>query len=351
METRKLARIEKILKISPIKNADAIEVARVGGWDVVVKKGQFDVGNKVVFFEVDSWVQNSLAPYLTPKGHSPKVYEGVEGNRLRTIKLRGQISQGLIMSLEDVEKWLVEENGVDLDNGLDQRQVGEDLTAFLGIKKYEPPLPAQLAGDVVGLFPSFIAKTDEIRCQSMDYASYAGTGGWTVTEKLDGSSMTVFLNGDKYGVCSRNLEMKLDSANAASNTLITTAISLKLEEKLRKLGRNLAIQGELIGPGIQKNKYKLDKHQFRPFTVFNIDTFSKLPSAEALQVIEELGLTPVPVLSTSYALPQTTDELLKEAEGKSELNNNTEREGIVLRSASSAVSFKAISNKFLLKCE
>ena len=101
---RKMATVRKINAIGPIEGADAIEVATVGGWKVVAQKGLYNVGDLAVYFEIDSWIPNTLAPFLTKPGQHPKVFEGIEGERLRTIKLRGQISQGLLMPLEEACK-------------------------------------------------------------------------------------------------------------------------------------------------------------------------------------------------------------------------------------------------------
>ena len=97
---RKMARIVKIDAINPIPDADAIEVATVGGWKVVVKKGEYSVGQLAIYCEIDSFIPTTIASFLTKPGHTPKVYEGVEGERLRTVKLRRQLSQGLLLPLE-----------------------------------------------------------------------------------------------------------------------------------------------------------------------------------------------------------------------------------------------------------
>jgi hypothetical protein len=148
---RKLASIRKINLVEPIEGADAIEVATVDGWKVVVKKNEFKVGDLVVYFEIDSWVPTGLAPFLS-KGKEPREYNGIKGERLRTIKLRGQISQGLILPYAICGK-ICEE--------------GEDVSELLYIQKYEAPIPAQLAGQVKSTFPSFIPKTDQERVQNI----------------------------------------------------------------------------------------------------------------------------------------------------------------------------------------
>lgn len=159
---RKLASIRRIAEVKPIDKADAIEAVRVDGWWVVAKKGEFKVDDPVVYFEIDSWIPTEIAPFLTKPGHYPKEYEGVKGERLRTVKLRGQVSQGLVLPLNILSgEWC------DCCEDCPYSE-GDDVTDTLKIKKYEPPVPAQLAGTVKGLFPSFIRKTDQERCMSGD---------------------------------------------------------------------------------------------------------------------------------------------------------------------------------------
>ena len=149
---RALATIRVIEAINPIPNADAIDVASIGGWNVVVKKGAHQVGEKVVYLEIDSWVPEHLAPFLNT-GSPAKEFEGVVGYRLRTKKLRGVVSQGLILPTPPGQ--------TDVFND------GDDLTELLNIKKYEKPVNAQLAGIARGNFPSFIPKTDQERIQNL----------------------------------------------------------------------------------------------------------------------------------------------------------------------------------------
>lgn len=175
---RKLATVETISEIKVHTNADSLELATIRGWQCVVLKGQFKPGDMVVFFEIDSWIPTEIAPFLS-KGHEPRVYEGVRGERLRTVKLRGELSQGLVMpiSILDSKRILSSESlqwGVrtwneqwqDWDYIIVNGEPGADVTELLGIQKYEPPVPTQLAGNTKGNFPSFIRKTDQERCVS-----------------------------------------------------------------------------------------------------------------------------------------------------------------------------------------
>lgn len=336
---RKLATIRKIDALRPIEGADAIECAVVGGWTVVVKKGEYAVGDLAVYLEIDSWVPNELAPFLS-NGKEPREFNGVKGERLRTVKLRGQLSQGLLLPIESALP------GKDRD--FFWSQVGYDVSSALGVQKYEPPVPAQLAGEVEGAFPGFIPKTDQERIQNLT-AELEGWKAeklsWEVTEKLDGSSMTVFVRDDEQGVCSRNLNLKENE----NNTFWKVAIENQLIEKIRRIGRNLALQGELVGEGIQKNRYKLKGQDFFLFDIYDIDAGRYLNPTERAALAIALEIKHVPVLKSEKVLEDcTVDDILKWAEGPG-FQGGMEREGLVFKCTEREVSFKAISNKFLLK--
>lgn len=235
--------------------------------------------------------------------------------------------------------------------------VGTDLTSVLGIKLYSTPIPAQLTGQIRGNFPSFLKKTDEERIQNMEWVlNEYPTEPFYVTEKLDGTSFTAYYNNGVFGVCSRNFDL----FETAENTHWRVARELKLEEKLREYGNNVALQGELLGEGIQKNRYKLKGQDVYFFNIFNIDTFDYFNYKMFSNRLFEMGLKSVPVVSPveGYFLPSTMEELLEYSQGKSQLNPQQEREGIVLRPFENIVhpkygriSFKVISNKYLLKYE
>jgi RNA ligase (TIGR02306 family) len=338
---RKLATIRKIDALRPIPDADAIECAVVGGWTAVVKKGEYAAGDLAVYCEIDSWIPHALAPFLS-KGKEPRVFDGIAGERLRTMKLRGQLSQGLLLPLSTLT--MVES---ELFEGL-------DVSFPLGIVKYEAPVPAQLAGEVKGMFPGWIQKTDQERVQNLkeelDYW-LREQHVWEVTEKLDGSSMTVYLRDGEFGVCSRNLELK----PSETNSLWKVAVRNDLELKLRRANRNLALQGELIGEGIQGNPYKQKGQEFFLFDIYNIDTSKYFTPAERRAFVEEHDIKHVPVLAFGAELADTLgvnsiDGILRFAEGKSVMGMiGCEREGVVFKSKAMQCSFKAISNKFLLK--
>ena len=339
---RKLATIRKIDQVNPIEGADAIEVCTIGGWKVVSQKGLYKEGDLAIYCEVDSFIPTTIAPFLTKSGHFPKQFNQIEGERLKTIRLRGQISQGLLLPLSLIS------NGESYGVPFILRD-GEDITEFLGIQKWEAPIPAQLAGSIKGSFPSFLQKTDQERIQNLkaELVNWVQANAtWEVTEKLDGSSMTVYVRDGEVGVCSRNLELKEN----INNTFWKTAIQSGLIDKLANFGQNIAIQGELIGPGIQNNIYGLSSHEFRVYDVFNVDTYEYLTPPLRRELCDKLDLLHVPVLAQRTLLIDNVEALLESAEGQSEMAKKPlGREGLVFKCHEEQISFKAISNVFLLK--
>lgn len=347
---RKLARIVQIDSILPHTNADALELAIIGGWQVVVKKDQFNSGDMAIYCEIDSFIPTYVAPFLTRDGHEPKVFNGVQGERLRTVKLRGEVSQGLLLAIPNYNyPFSVTVDNIDLD-----------LTELLEIQKWEAPENPQLAGQAKGSFPSFIHKTDQERCQNLVkeiQQSFETEEVFEQTIKLDGSSMTVYCNGGEIGVCSRNQDLKINDENA-ENSFIKTAFNTNIGFALLSLfvhyERSIAVQGELMGPGIQGNKEKLTEHKFFIFDIFDITAQRYLLPDERQKCLNDLttfGYTGdhVPTLETCKLQTSKIDEILLAAEGPSLFAN--QREGIVYKSITRDFSFKTISNKWLLKNE
>ena len=328
---RKLATIRVVAETRAIEGADAIELALVDGWRCVTKKGEFAVGDAVIYCEIDSFLP-VREDFEFLRKSSLKVMDGREGFRLRTVKLRGQISQGLLLDPSILGR---------------KAAIGEDVTEELGIVKYEPPIPACLGGDVVGGFPAFIAKTDEERIQNLaaDFDSFRGHAFY-VSEKIDGTSFTAFVHEEQFGVCGRNWQLAEDESNSHWRVVR----DLNLRGRMKTLGRSLAIQGELVGPGIQKNRYALKAPTVLVFNVFDIAESAYVPKAEMEAICRELDLSIVPPLG-EMNVPNCLDAILTFAEGKSVLNPKTEREGLVWvrGSGDDCVSFKTISNKFLAK--
>ncbi|NML40117.1 RNA ligase (ATP) [Chitinophaga sp. G-6-1-13] len=330
---RKLASVVVIDDLQPIAGADLIEVATVKGWKLVVKKQEFRIGDHAVYCEIDSFLPEKDEFEFLRKSSFRKMGDQ-SGFRLKTMKLRGQLSQGLLLPVTVLNGYAY--------------TLGEDVSAILGIVKYEPPVPASLAGMAKGNFPIFIPKTDEERIQNLsaEYEAYKKESFY-VTEKLDGSSATFYFRDGEFGVCSRNLDL----LETADNTFWKVARLLDLPMRLTALGKNIALQGELIGEGIQGNPYGIKGQTARFFNAFDIDAYAYLPLNDFRELMDEFGWEHVPILDEAFTLPDTVDELLLAAEGNSALSpagKHVEREGVVIRSADKRISFKVISNKFLL---
>ena len=331
---RQMATVRRIDAIQPIPNADAIECAVIGGWKVVIKKGEYQPGDLAVYCEIDSWIPNELAPFLSKK--EPKEFNGVKGERLRTVRLRGQLSQGLLLPLSFAFA-LPPTTGVDI--------VGTDVTETLGIQKWEAPIPAQLAGQVRGNFPTAIPKTDQERVQNIRLEEYLDDT-YEVTEKLHGASCTFYLDTEgQFHVCSRNLDLKPDP----NNSYWRAAYELGIEAKMREKGLfGFAIQGELCGTGINGNNYHLGL-EFFAFDVYQVGIGYWKPMARQ-GLISMLGIRHVPVLTSMTLVHLTKEEILAGSEGTSAIAP-CKREGLVYKSEHSDKTFKAVSNSWLLQYE
>ena len=375
---RKLASIQKIKSLTPIPSADRIELARVLGWKCVVKKGEFKVGDKCVYIEIDS-----IPPSDNPVFDFLKHSNG-KMDRVKTIKLRGQISQGLAMP-------------VNLFDGLEKYDVGDDVTKVLGITKWEPDERNKVSLSQNPLymrrfhnhrlkwlydnpwcklfdkwlyvksrakFPLFLNKTDETRVQVLGdmLEKYKGTECY-VTEKIDGQSITIWFDGNsKMHVASRNYEI-LDKED-----YMWAAIGCEnIEAKVRACSFHLRpkcffLQGELIGPGIQANRY----NKMTYFIYFFNSGFYDSGKVQYNSVDTFLGLADyahlrtVPMLNDNYKLESDIDSIVEMSRGKSVLLD-VPREGIVIRPkkdiydnqiegmVGNRISFKAINPDFLIK--
>ena len=334
---RKLATLEIIKDLQPIPSADNIEVATVRGWKVVVKKGQFQIGSLCVFFEIDSFLPELPEFEFLRKSCFATLYTGETGFRIKTIKLKKQLSQGLALPLS---LFSLTSNTFTL---------GADLTDFLGIKKWEHSVSASLGSNVLGNFPSFVPKTNEERIQNLsELYPLLCQKSFNVTEKLDGTSFTAFYYNDTFGVCSRNLELK----ESSSNIYWQIFHQYKIGDFLKSLPFFSAIQGEIVGGKIKRNRYKLPNSRLYVFNLINLDNQKRLDifSPSNLSLLSNAGLDTVPLLFREFSLPSSLDSLIAFSSGYSLVNPNTTREGLVLRNfENSYTSFKVISNNFLLK--
>ena len=393
---RKLVTIQKIKAIVPIHGADFLEKATVLGWDVVVKKGQFKVGDPCVYFEIDSFLPIQPQYEFLRKGCYKNTENLGEGFRLRTIKLRKQISQGLIMPIEELGIYKESDTTWKYTNSIGNQyyihpELEEDLSEILEVKKYEKPIPASLRGKMEGNFPSFIRKTDQERVQNIiekDAEEIYNGHFFEVTLKLHGTSWTGFKidNPDhhldetspnyKVGVCSRNYELKLDDPSSAYVKFAQETGILDM------IPSGYAVQGELYGNGIEGNRDKLPDIQLFIFDVWNITEQRYLTPKERHQFYKDNFVHPrtrederkdmsknsrihhIPVIEYNYGLGGSEDygteyphprmnlaDILLFAEEEKSIHPDTCAEGIVFKRMDGKYSFKVISNKFELEQE
>jgi RNA ligase (TIGR02306 family) len=326
---RKMATIRMIGNISNIPDAENIEKATIDGWEVVVERGRFSSGDMCVYCEIDSILpEKPEFEFLRDRKF-----------RIKTIKLRGQISQGIIFPLSILPEG-------------ENIFVGRDVSEVLGVVKYESQLAAQLSGRVKGYFPIFIPKTDEERAQNIPNIidMMSGTEMY-VTQKLDGSSITIYKRDGVIGVCSRNLELKLDDPD---NAYVKTVSDYNIDAALVNYD-NIALQGELVGPGIQKNRDRFPKTDVFFYNVFWIDTQNFMNFEDFVPFIKDIGLKTVPIIDDNFILNHKVSDLVELSHGKSIFSDHL-REGLVFRSKKEMkidqlgrFSFKAIDPNYLLK--
>jgi RNA ligase (TIGR02306 family) len=314
----------------------------------VVKKGDFKEDDLVVYFEIDSFLPIKPEYEFLRENCYKKFEDGREGFRIKTRRMRGQISQGLVMQLSILPT--------------KQYEVNQDVTEMLGVVKYEPPMPKCLMGLAKGKFPTYVPKTDETRVQLLQDVlnRHAGLDCY-VTEKIDGSSVTYFIRSGIFGVASRNLELK-----EGENAYWKWAKDHCVEDKLRTLECNIAIQGEIHGVGINGNPLQLSSIDVRFFNAFYIDTCKYLSFSDFTELITQLGFKTVPILNVKFKLVNNVEILVKESIGKSAINPKVWREGIVIRPIeeimdmgmvlsgfgnNGRLSFKVINPEYLLTNE
>jgi hypothetical protein len=352
---RKLATIQRIINIQAIENADKIELTTVLGWQVVVKKNEFKVGDLCIYIEIDSIVPD--IPYFE--------FMRDRKFRVRTIKLRGQISQGLIVKIQDL-----------LSNK--KFKENDDVTNLIGVKKYDPekiyeekqindkkiknPILKYLYRfKIVRYFlkptarkfpyPSYIIpKTDEKRIQNIPNVINELQGEEVyITEKLDGQSATYILYKNKFMVCSRNMNLPKNNSNWWQ-----IAKQFDIENKLKQFkklyGIEIAIQGEIIGEGIQKNKYQIEGKDFYLFNVYNIKYKRYFNFVCLTDFCKDFNFNIVPLIDKKI-FTFDMKSLIKFSNQNSNIGN-TLQEGIVVRNLDmdkNKVSFKVINPEFLLK--
>ena len=345
---RKLASIQRIWKIEPIEGADRIELAHVLGWQCVVNKGQFQEMDLAVYFEVDSFLP--IAPefeFLRASSYRKTDIMG-EGFRLRTMKFRGQISQGLLLPISAF-------HAIPADADL-----GMDVTELLDVKKWEIEERITTGGTMIGTLPYDIPHTDETRVQAEPDLIQAFAGlEYYISTKMDGSSHSVGIDENGFHVTGHNYEYKDDGNSPFYELVKSMDLQAKVEAFVADNGLStFTIQGELCAPGIQKNRLKLTKPAWYVFTIR--ENGKRVGLTRMLEICEQLQLESVPIEEIGTDLPAkypTVEALLERADGN--YPKGGKKEGIVIRPTepvyseliSGALSMKVVSNKYLLKNE
>lgn len=350
---RKLATIEKIDSLKPIENADFIEIAKIRGWNVVVKKGEFSENDLCVFFEIDSFLPIQDR-YEFLRKSSYKKMDNEDGFRIKTQKLRGIISQGLVLPL-NIKNFpeLFGDKAFNKD---------DDVTDFLCVKKYESLAKSGHDSNILQRdFPHFIKKTNQERIQNvLEYFEIYKNVEFEETTKIDGSSMTVYYNNKKYGVCSRNVDLG-EISETIQNPFINAAEKYNLKKRLELYDKNIALQGELCGSGIQGNNEKLKELVYCIFNIYDIDNQRHFKASERIEIINHLNSfysnNPIIHIELKENIKPgdfNLEKILKHVEGKSMFEGKM-REGSVFKSTEyingDIVSFKVINNNYLLKKE
>ena len=345
---RKLASVQRIWNIEPIEGADRIELAHVLGWQCVVNKGQFQPMDLAVYFEVDSFLP--IAPeyeFLRASSYRKTDIMG-EGFRLRTMKFRGQISQGLLLPVaafpeipSDVE-------------------LGTDVTEQLGIRRWEIEERITTGGTMIGTLPYDVPHTDETRVQAEpDLIQDFSRLEYYISTKMDGSSHSVSVDENGFHVTGHNYEYKDDGNSPFYELVKSIGLQQKMESFAVENGlKAFTIQGELCAPGIQKNRLKLTKPEWYVFTIR--ENGKRAGLKRMLEICDRLQLNRVPIEEVGIDLPgkyPTVDALLERADGN--YPNGGKKEGIVIRPTDpvycericAELSMKVVSNKYLLKNE
>lgn len=363
---RKLASVQKVKAIRPIEGADRIEVVQVLNWDCVASKGQYHVGDLVIYFEIDSLLPDIPAfEFLKKSAWSQKLSK----YKISTHKFRSQISQGLVMPITQLREIYNAINGTSISS-IDYDE-GDDLTALLKIEKYEPPVFNDPLGEVIN-HEWYVPKTDEERiqvCAENVLPEYIKReqNEWYASIKLDGTSCTAGLFDDAFLIGGRTQWYK--DENMYTTTVKKYGdIEAKTREYLDATGVYVVFQGELCGPGIQSNRLGLKEKEWFIFNVFvsttgKYDSYEKLDLIGMLAMCERFGLKHVPLVDfedkfdfkTGDNIDVMVENLLKYVDNFKyrtyfeDASPNQVAEGLVFRLNDMTNSFKVVSNKFLLK--
>lgn len=348
MTTRKLVTLRTISAITPIEDADFIEQITIDGWTLVAQKGIHSVGDTVLYFEIDAFLPASDERFQSFMPFGISTFNEATGHRVKTKRLRGVYSQGVIIPISEFPE-------------IGEPEFDVDYSELVGVVKWEK-LDAEGNSTQKGNFPDFIPKTDQERIQNLyhRYTDEQRENEYVGTLKMDGSSITAYVRQDKilgtpiFGFCSRNQELAfspegtpLGERGKFEQGIINSGILGKLHNAFIN-GMEIAIQGELVGPGIQGNFEKHDKYEVYAFNIFHITSQNYLTYKMFQELTKLLELKTVPeVYPATKILGKSLDEILEMADGESPFAKY--REGIVWKEVNGSSQFKAISNRYLSK--
>lgn len=360
---RKLASIVEIASCDPIPDTERLSVAimKGKGWRVVTGRDEFVPGDRAVYFEIDSYLPPEDERYAFLRERCLRKFVSKSGSvlrrgiRIKTAKLRGVVSQGLLMPVATFP----EANGM---------EVGSDLTDLLKVDHYDevkeqlqPAMGNPLNADAMGAFPSYIPKSDEERLQGLtEYFTSLKGRRFEITAKDDGSSATIFFSPtidpeDPFGVCSRNLRLKRPLEESTVSAFWRVAVKYNIETKLKKVFEEsrleIALQGELVGPGINADRDRYADYEFHVFRIWDVCAQCFMKPRDRVEFCAKFEIPHVQVLHEDFPFFDeitTMDAALKFAEGKTLRGN--EREGVVLKASDGVddTHFKIVSNRYLL---
>ena len=345
---RKLASIQRVYAVEPIEGADRIEMAKVLGWQCVVNKGSFAPMDLGVYFEIDSFLP--IRPefeFLRGTSYRSSDLMG-EGFKLRSMKFRGQISQGLLLPLATFQE---------IPSNV---QVGQDVSELLGVRKWEIEERATTGGNVIGGLPYDVPHTDETRVQAEPELIQAFAGlEYYISTKMDGSSHSICVDEDGFHVTGHNYEYKDDDSSAFYRLVNERKYKAALERFAKISGdQTVTVQGEFCAPGIQQNRLRLSRPEWYVFTIR--ENGKRVGLERMKEICRACGFNMVPIEEVGMDLPSkypTVEALLERADG--DYPNGWKKEGIVVRTTEPVyneiiggpLSMKIVSNKYLLKTE
>lgn len=344
-----------------------------GGWTVVVRHGAYDVGQNVFFFEIDSFIPAATRIFEWEENRYMTEYHGQKGFHVRSLMINKQLSQGMVKSIDDVPVLKEVLDRLEKDHGVAKAKEIARTMSFedrLGVKKWEVAFEVQ--GKILGHAPRFFPRPACERVQNTsDVFSKNRDTVFQITEKLDGVSMTVYrvATGSKWDMALPELPLAStqrtggarvgvssagqDLDQRANNVYWQAAKRRGLPDKLRQMNiRNVAIQGELIGPSIKNNSLRFPKdaeHDFIIFQIFDIDKQQYINAGEVVDMCVQLELPHVPVIGYMKLreFAASVQEILQKAEGVGSYGQT--KEGFVFKSMRGDFAFKAISNQWLLE--